>query len=48
MLGWDTVDQHVRLRGDNGWVDETEEEKAANKRAYRKLCCLRIFALTKK
>jgi hypothetical protein len=30
VLGWDAIDQHVRLRRDNGRVDESEEEEAAN------------------
>ena len=39
------VDQHVRLRGDDRWVDETKEEEPADKRAHRYVGSLWIFSL---
>jgi hypothetical protein len=39
------VDQHVRLRGDDRWVDETKEEEPADKRAHRYVGSLWVFSL---
>jgi hypothetical protein len=34
MFGWHSIYKHVRLRSHDSWVNETEEEKAADKRTY--------------
>jgi len=45
VLCWNTLYEHVCLRCDNGRIDKTEEEEAANERANGIVCGFGIFAL---
>lgn len=45
VLCWDAVDEHVRLRGDDGGIDEPEEEEPSDKRAECEFGNLWVFPL---
>ena len=47
MFRWNTVNQHISLRCNNRWVDETKEEESANERANGVVRGFRILALKK-
>lgn len=46
-LRWHTINKHVRLRRDNGRVDEPKEEESTNERADGIVRRLRVFSLFK-
>jgi hypothetical protein len=45
MLRRHALYEHVRLWGDNRWVDEPQEEETADKRAYGMIRRLRVLSL---
>jgi hypothetical protein len=45
VLGRNSVDQHVRLRRDHRWIDESKEEESSDKRANGYVGRLGIFSL---
>lgn len=45
MFGRDAVDEHVCLRGNDGWVDESEKEEAADEGTDGKVCHIWVLSL---
>ena len=45
-VGWLALDEHVRLRGHDGWVDEAQEEESSNQCANHLVIGFGILALS--
>lgn len=45
---WQTVDEHVGLRSNDGRVDEAKEEETSDQRTDRVICRFRVFPLCNK